>query len=160
MPFRLMIAVSDNTPTNLVLDQSAGKSTNRTMSRRGHLNTRIHAKVFRRETSIDPNRSQQFGLGSTTASETGALLEAIHQGKLVSESALRRCSNISRRVRAREDPTIPAIGDRGGAQDRIRVAGANRCGDHRFARRRNCHLCAHVQERGPDLLGRRMLPAD
>ena len=57
------------------------------MSRLGHLNTRIHAKVFRRETSIDPDRSQQFGLGSTTASETVALLEAIHQGKLVSESA-------------------------------------------------------------------------
>ncbi|HCD03530.1 MAG TPA: serine hydrolase, partial [Planctomycetaceae bacterium] len=84
---RLMIAVSDNTATNLVLDHIGLKSTNRTMSRLGHLNTRIHAKVFRRETSIDPDRSQQFGLGSTTASETVALLEAIHQGKLVSESA-------------------------------------------------------------------------
>ena len=49
---RLMIAVSDNTATNLVLDHIGLKSTNRTMARLGHPNTRIHAKVFRRDTSI------------------------------------------------------------------------------------------------------------
>ena len=112
---RLMIAVSDNTATNLVLDHIGLESTNRTMSRLGHINTRIHAKVFRRETSIDPDRSQQFGLGSTTASETVSLLEAIHRGKLVSESAsqqmlehLKACESAERIPRFLPSGTVVA----------------------------------------------------
>ncbi len=84
---RLMMAVSDNTATNLVLDHIGLKATNTTMQRLGHPHTRIHAKVFRRETSIDPERSRRFGLGSTSATEMVALLEALHSGDLVSAEA-------------------------------------------------------------------------
>src|SRR5437763_15487053 len=66
---RLMIVFSDNTATNLVLDKIGIESTAATMEKLGHPNTKIHSKVFRRDTSKFPERSQQFGLGSTTAND-------------------------------------------------------------------------------------------
>ena len=123
---RLMIAVSDNTATNLVLDHIGLKSTNRTMARLGHLNTRIHAKVFRRDTSIDTERSQRFGLGSTTASETAMLLEAIRGGRLVSESAskqmlehLRSCESTERIPRYLPEGTV--VAHKTGSVSRVRT---------------------------------------
>ncbi|MHC4402343.1 MAG: serine hydrolase [Planctomycetota bacterium] len=84
---RLMIAYSDNTATNLVLDRIGIKSTADTMDKLGFSNTKIHAKVFRRDTSVFPQRSEEFGLGSTTAAEMVGLLEQLHQGKLGDEAA-------------------------------------------------------------------------
>lgn len=97
---RLMIALSDNTATNLVLDRIGLRSTAETMERLGYPNTKIHAKVFRRDTSVFPERSQQFGLGSTTAAEMVRLCEALHKKELVSPEAcdamlahLKRCDD-------------------------------------------------------------------
>jgi beta-lactamase class A len=84
---RLMIVYSDNTATNLVLDQIGLKSTAETMEKLGYPNTKIHSKVFRRETSVFPERSQQFGLGSTTAAEMIRLCEALEKRELVSKEA-------------------------------------------------------------------------
>ncbi|MBI3465689.1 MAG: serine hydrolase [Planctomycetes bacterium] len=84
---RLMIAYSDNTATNLVLDQIGIGSTAETMERLGSPNTKIHSKVFRRDTSVFPERSQRFGLGSTTAAEMLRLLESLHRKELVSVEA-------------------------------------------------------------------------
>lgn len=85
---RLMIAFSDNTATNLVLDKIGIKSVNERMEALKLPNTRIHAKVFKGSTtSIDPDGTKTFGLGRTTASEMVALLELIHQGKVVSADA-------------------------------------------------------------------------
>lgn len=100
---RLMMAYSDNTATNLVLDQIGLKSTALAMESLGLPNTKIHAKVFRRDTSVFPERSKQFGLGSTTAAEMVAILEQLHNGKLADKSAtkemidhLLRCENETR----------------------------------------------------------------
>lgn len=84
---RLMMAFSDNTATNLVLDQIGLAATAKSMEELGCPNTKIHSKVFKRETSVFPERSKQFGLGSTTATEMLRLLELIHQRKLVSPEA-------------------------------------------------------------------------
>jgi beta-lactamase class A len=84
---RLMIALSDNTATNLVLDQIGLKSTAETMERMGCPNTKIHSKVFRGDTTVFPERSKQFGLGSTTANEMLRLLEALSRKELVSKEA-------------------------------------------------------------------------
>jgi beta-lactamase class A len=83
----LMIVFSDNTATNLVLDRIGIGSTAETMERLGCPNTKIHAKVFRRDTSVFPERSQQFGLGSTTAAEMVRLCEALQNKELVSPEA-------------------------------------------------------------------------
>lgn len=83
----LMIAFSDNTATNLVLDKIGIGATAATMERMGYPNTKIHSKVYRRDTSLFPERSKEFGLGSTTAAEMVRLCEALHKHELVSKEA-------------------------------------------------------------------------
>jgi beta-lactamase class A len=83
----LMIVYSDNTATNLVLDQIGIGSTAETMEKMGYPNTKIHAKVFKRETSVFPDRSKKWGLGSTTPNEMVKLCEALWDHDLVSEEA-------------------------------------------------------------------------
>ncbi|HXG13036.1 MAG TPA: serine hydrolase [Gemmataceae bacterium] len=85
---RLMIVFSDNTATNLVLDKIGIGSTAQRMEEWGFPNTKIHAKVFKGSTtSVFPERTKKFGLGSTTAREMVDLLEKLHAGKLVSPEA-------------------------------------------------------------------------
>jgi beta-lactamase class A len=84
---RLMIGVSDNTATNLVLDKIGIGSTAKRMEAWGYPNTKIHSKTFRRDTSVYMERSKKFGLGSTTANEMVSLLEKCHRGEIVSPEA-------------------------------------------------------------------------
>ncbi|QDV32900.1 hypothetical protein ElP_07400 [Tautonia plasticadhaerens] len=63
---RLMIAYSDNTATNLVLDAVGIPSTAATMEELGLPNSKIHSKVYRRETSAFPERSAEFGSARPT----------------------------------------------------------------------------------------------
>ena len=86
----LMIAFSDNTATNLVLDQIGIANVAKTMQQLGLPETQIHSKVFRRDTSIAQDRSQKYGLGSTTAADMLSLLEQLHARKLVSPEASER----------------------------------------------------------------------
>lgn len=104
---RLMIRYSDNTATNLVLDQIGMESTSKTMRELGFPETQIHSKVFRRDTSVAPERSKTYGLGSTTAADMIGLLELLHNKKLVSEKAsvqmlahLASCDDESKLVRS------------------------------------------------------------
>jgi beta-lactamase class A len=83
----LMIVYSDNTATNLVLERIGLGATAATMEKMGYPNTKIHSKVYRRDTSVFPERSKQFGLGSTTAAEMVRLCEALHNHELVSKEA-------------------------------------------------------------------------
>lgn len=84
---RLMIAFSDNTATNLVIDKIGLPATAARMETLGFPNTKLHSKSFRRETTVFPERSEKFGLGSTTAGEMVGLLEQLHAEKLVSLEA-------------------------------------------------------------------------
>ena len=83
----LMIVYSDNTATNLVLEEIGIPSTAETMEKMGYPNTKAHSKVFRRDTSAFPERSKQFGIGSTTADEMVRLCEALSKKELVSPEA-------------------------------------------------------------------------
>ncbi len=96
----LMIVFSDNTATNLVLDAIGLGATAATMEKLGYPNTKIHSKVFLRKTSLFPERSKQFGLGSTTASEMIKLCEALYRKQLVSPLA---CEQMLDHLRACED---------------------------------------------------------
>jgi beta-lactamase class A len=83
----LMIVYSDNTATNLVLDKIGIRSTADRMEPWGFPNTKIHSKSFHRETSVFPEKSKRFGLGSTTAREMIGILERLQQGKFVNTEA-------------------------------------------------------------------------
>lgn len=80
---RLMIAYSDNTATNLVLDEIGIAGVNKSVRELGFPNTKLHAKVFRGKTSIDLDGSRKFGLGRTTAKETLTLYEKLYANKLL-----------------------------------------------------------------------------
>ena len=86
---RLMIRYSDNTATNIVAEQVGLRATADTMLALGFPETKMHSKVFRRDTSIFPERSQQFGIGSTTANEMVDLLLQWEAGKLASAASNR-----------------------------------------------------------------------
>lgn len=125
---RLMIAFSDNTATNLVLEQIGIATTGETMAELGCPNTRIHHKVFLRETtSIAPDRSERYGLGSTTAAEMLTLLELLHRKKLVSEAAsdamlghLKACEDRDKLTRFLPEGTVAAF--KTGSLDEVRTA--------------------------------------
>lgn len=84
---RLMISTSDNTATNLVVDAIGLPATNKSMAALGCKETQLNSKVFRRDTSISPDRSRKYGLGSTTANEMLSLVERLYKKELVSEKA-------------------------------------------------------------------------
>src|SRR5262245_10749646 len=84
----LMIVYSDNTATNMVLEKVGIKPVNEFTASVGLKETRINAKVFKGSTtSVDPARTKQYGLGSTTAREMLTLLELLHKNELVSAEA-------------------------------------------------------------------------
>ena len=97
---RLMIVFSDNTATNLVVDKIGLDTTAELMSGLGLPNTKLHSKVFRRDTTIFPDRSKQFGLGSTTANEMLRLFEKLWTDQLVSAEA---CQAMKRDLFACDD---------------------------------------------------------
>ena len=84
---RLMIVYSENTATNLVADRVGLSTTAKLMEQLGCPETKLHSKVTLRSTSVFPERSKRFGLGSTTANEMVKLFTALHHGELVSKSA-------------------------------------------------------------------------
>ncbi len=111
---RLMIVYSDNTATNMVLDQIGLPSTNACMEKLGLKNTKINAKVFRADTRLDQTRAK-YGLGSTTAREMVQLLEMIEGGKVVSPEAckemldhLKRCDDKEKMTRLLPAGTVVA----------------------------------------------------
>jgi beta-lactamase class A len=77
-----MIAYSDNTATNLVLGRVGIRAVNRRTDAWGFPNTRVNHMSFRGETtSVAPERTRRYGLGSTTAREAVRLFEELHAGK-------------------------------------------------------------------------------
>ncbi len=84
---RLMIRYSDNTATNVVVEQIGLHDTARTMESLGLKQTKLHSKLYQSGTSIFPERSSQFGIGSTTASEMVDLLERFESGDIASQAS-------------------------------------------------------------------------
>ncbi len=122
---RLMIAYSDNTATNLVVDRIGLPSVAKRMEALSLPETKLHAKVFHGESSIFPERSKQYGLGSTTARETIKLLELLHRRELVSKNAsdemlahLRACQDKTMLARLLPDDT--KIAHKSGAVTAVR----------------------------------------
>jgi D-alanyl-D-alanine carboxypeptidase (penicillin-binding protein 5/6) len=86
----LMIVYSDNTATNLVIDKVGIKPVAELMEKLGCPDTKLNSKVFRRDTSVFPERSKKYGLGSTTPADMVKLLEKLNGRKLVSKDASKK----------------------------------------------------------------------
>lgn len=81
---RLMIVISDNTATNLLLDKVPMRTVWATMDSLELPHTRIHSKTFLRSTSVAMDSSVKYGLGVTTPDETVRLFALLHEGRAVS----------------------------------------------------------------------------
>ena len=85
----LMMNVSDNTATNMVLDYVTTDAVNERMDKLGFKQTRIMRRVGgggeSREGKIESNK--RFGLGRTSPHEMATLMEKLERGEVVSAAA-------------------------------------------------------------------------
>jgi beta-lactamase class A len=83
----LMVTISDNTTTNLLLDRIIIRRVWDKMEALGLRHTKIHSKSFRRNSSVAMDSSVKYGLGVTTPNEMARLFELLARGKAVSAKA-------------------------------------------------------------------------
>ena len=83
----LMMTISDNTATNLLLDRIIIRRVWAKMESLGLHNTKVHSKTFLRIASVAMDSSVKYGLGVTTPNEMAHLFELLAQGRAVNPSA-------------------------------------------------------------------------
>ncbi len=83
----LMMTLSDNTATNLILDRIIIRRVWEKMEALGLPHTKVHSKSFLRIASVAMDSSVKYGFGVTTPNEMSALFEMIARGKAVSPAA-------------------------------------------------------------------------
>jgi len=132
----LMIVVSDNTATNLVLNRFTADYINEVMDSLELPGTRSMRKILgdgknlkqepegvSQAGAVDENK--RFGIGSSTAREMVTLLERLHQGTVISPAASKKILDVMRRqqfkdgIGRRLDERVPVM-SKGGALDALR----------------------------------------
>lgn len=109
----LMIVVSDNTATNLVLDRLTADAVNERMLRLGLHETLAMRKIRGDGKNLKANPSgvseagklpsnQRFGIGRSTSREMVRLLEMLEQGQVVTPEASREMIGILKRQQYRD----------------------------------------------------------
>jgi beta-lactamase class A len=83
----LMIVLSDNTATNLLLDRIVIRRVWDKMEKLGLPHTKVHSKTFLRISSVAMDSSVKYGLGVSTPNEMAHLFELLARGKAVSPAA-------------------------------------------------------------------------
>jgi beta-lactamase class A len=83
----LMIILSDNSATNLILDKIAIRRVWTKMEALGLPHSKVHSKVFLRLASVAMDSSVKYGLGVSTPNEMAHLFELLAEGKAVSPAA-------------------------------------------------------------------------
>jgi len=120
----LMIIVSDNTATNLILDRIGADAVNDFMNSLGLTQTRSMRKIRGDGTQLKPAQgwsregekpeNKKFGIGASTSREMVRLLELLEQGRVVSPAASKDLLSILERQQYKD-----GIGRRSGE---IRIA--------------------------------------
>lgn len=83
----LMIDLSDNTATNLLLDRIIIRRVWQKMESLGLPHTKVHSKTFLRISSVAMDSSVKYGLGVSTPNEMAHLFALLANGKAVSPAA-------------------------------------------------------------------------
>jgi beta-lactamase class A len=79
----LMITISDNTATNLLLDRILIRRVWRKMESLGLMHSKVHSRSMVRDASVAMDSSVKYGLGVTTPNEMTQLFALMAQGKAV-----------------------------------------------------------------------------
>ncbi len=99
----LMMTVSDNTATNMVLDYLTTDAVNARMNTLGFKNTRIMRRIGGGGESKEGKEpdNKRFGLGATTPHEMVQILEKIEAGDIVNKAASKEMIDLMKREQAR-----------------------------------------------------------
>ena len=125
----LMIVLSDNTATNLVLDKVTSDAVNDHMAKLGLKDTLSMRKIGGGGDSrawLNDQRNRMFGLGRTSPREMVRLVEMMEQGKLVSKDASAEMIGILKRQQLKDGigrgtPDTIQVASKSGALDRLRA---------------------------------------
>jgi beta-lactamase class A len=122
----LMMIMSDNTATNLVIDVLTADAVNARMDALGLKETRLMRRVFGGGESQEGKKeeSKRFGLGRTTPHEMVTLLEKLERGEVISPAASKEMLELMKREQEtnglwREDWRLPKA-TKSGALDALR----------------------------------------
>ena len=124
---RLMMLLSDNTATNMVLDYLTTDAVNERMNSFGFKATRIMRRVGgggeSKEGKLDDNL-KRFGLGATSPHEMVQIMEKLERGEIISKEASKRMIDLMKREQGRYSigrsmPNVP-IASKYGALDALR----------------------------------------
>jgi beta-lactamase class A len=131
----LMIVLSDNTATNLILNRISGNAVNARMAQLGFTQTRVMRKILGDGNKLKPMPSgitdegakpenKKWGIGRTTPHEMVTIVEKLNRGELVSKSASEEMITILKRQRDRDgigrDMKDVEIASKSGALDHLR----------------------------------------
>ena len=99
----LMMVVSDNTATNMVLDYLTTDAVNARMNALGFKDTRIMRRIGGGGESREGKEpdNKRFGLGATTPHEMVRILEKLDAGDIVSKTASKEMIGLMKREQAR-----------------------------------------------------------
>ncbi len=99
----LMMVVSDNTATNMVLDYLTTDAVNARMNALGFKDTRIMRRIGGGSESREGKEpdNKRFGLGATTPHEMVRILERIDAGEIVNKAAAKEMIDLMKREQAR-----------------------------------------------------------
>jgi beta-lactamase class A len=95
----LMMTLSDNTATNLVIDVLTTDAVNARMESLGLKETRLMRRVFGGGESVEGKKEEnkRFGLGRSTPHEMVMLLEKLERGEVVSPAASKEMLELMKR---------------------------------------------------------------
>jgi beta-lactamase class A len=99
----LMMVVSDNTATNMVLDYLTTDSVNARMSSLGFKDTRIMRRIGGGGESREGKEpdNKRFGLGATTPHEMVQILERLDRGEIINSAASKEMIELMKREQVR-----------------------------------------------------------
>jgi beta-lactamase class A len=122
----LMMILSDNTATNLVVDVLTADAVNARMESLGLKETRLMRRVFGGGESVEGKKEEnkRFGLGRTTPHEMVTLLEKLERGEVISPAASKEMLELMKREQGtngiwREQWRVPKA-TKSGALDALR----------------------------------------
>ena len=95
----LMMVLSDNTATNLVIDTFGADAVNARMESLGLKETRLMRRVFGGGDSVEGKKAEnkRFGLGRTSAQEMVTLVEKLERGEIISAAASKEMIDLMKR---------------------------------------------------------------